>query len=272
MRIKKDTDLSFMKGLGVGGDHLNTKLEEAMDIFLQQHKAHISVCKGYGMTEISSCAVSNSFAECNALGSVGIPFPKTCAKIVDTLTGQEMKYNEIGELYLTSTAIFAGYLNDDKATAEEIATDEAGTKWIKTGDLFSMNERGELFFQGRLKMMIVRPDGHNNHPRIMSELILKHSAVKDVCTVGVSSTFGVQGQYPKAVIVLKDEYKGQEQKVQIELEKMCMEHFSQRDVPYYYEFVDELPITANGKVDYQQLEETGIVNAHRAEIARIELG
>mgnify|MGYP003296379204 CR=1 FL=1 len=112
--------------------------------------------------------------------------------------------------------------------------------------------------------MFVRPDGHNNHPHIMNELIAKHPAVKAVNTVGVQSPYHTMGKYPKAVIILKEEYKGKEDEVQQELEEWCMKAFSQRDIPYYYEFLEEFPYTPNGKVDYKVLENEGVGKANVA--------
>ena len=63
------------------------------------------------------------------------------------------------------------------------------------------------------------------------------------------------------MLILKKEFKGRETEIQRELEEMCMDAFSQRDIPYFYEFVDEFPYTPNGKVDYKALEEEGIGEA-----------
>lgn len=264
-RVKSSTDLSFIQHIGIGGDTLETTLEQQCNEFLKAHNYPVKLQKGYGMTEIGSAAVINVSDECNSLGSVGIPFVKTIAKIVDTTTHEELGYNEVGELCLSGPGVFAGYLNDEEATKAEMEVDEKGVRWIYTGDLFSMNENGELFFKERIKTMFVRPDGHNNHPHVINELIQKHPAVYATCTVGVQSPYHATGKYPKTVIILKEAYKGQEDEVQRELEKMCLSEFSQRDIPYWYEFVDEFPYTANGKVDYKVLEDKGISQANVAE-------
>ena len=266
----QNVDLSFLNNLGVGGDHLSENLEGRINDFLKKHKKDILVQKGYGMTEISSAAIVNVSKACNSIGSVGVPLPKTIAKIVDPNTGKELGYDEVGELYLSSPAVFAGYFKDQKATEYEVEIDSEKRRWVHTGDLFSMNERGELFFHERMKAMFVRPDGHNNHPNTMNELILKHPAVLDACTVGVSSPYHTHGKYPKSVIVLKDEYKGKEKEIQKELEDMCIREFSQRDVPYYYEFKEAIPFTPNGKVDFRRLEDEGIEHASEAEVLRRE--
>lgn len=267
----ENVDISFLNNLGVGGDHLSESLEKRINDFLKTHNKPILVQKGYGMTEMSSAAVVNVSKECNTIGSVGIPLPKTLAKIVDPYTHVELEYNEIGELYLSSKAVFLGYFGDPQATEYELEIDSHGRRWIRTGDLFSMNENGELFFQERMKAMFVRPDGHNNHPNTMNGLILKHPAVQEACTVGVPSPYHTHGKYPKSVIVLKDEYKGKERQVQKELEDMCIREFSQRDVPYYYEFKESIPFTPNGKVDYRKLESEGIEKAYMAEVLCKEL-
>ena len=260
----RDRDISFIHYIGVGGDTLEISTEEKCNEFLQNHGYARKLQKGYGMTEIGSAAIINVSDECNKLGSVGIPFVKTVAKIVDPETHKELGYNEVGELCLGGPGIFAGYLNDESATNAELEVDEKGVRWIYTGDLFSMNENGELFFKERMKAMFVRPDGHNKHPHIMNELIAKHPAVKAVNTVGVQSPYHTMGKYPKAVIILKKEYKGKENEVQQELEDWCMKAFSQRDIPYYYEFLEEFPYTPNGKVDYKALENEGVVKANVA--------
>ncbi len=261
----KNKDLSFIQHIGIGGDSLDIVLEQQCNHFLKSHNYLNKVQKGYGMTEIGSAAVINVSDECNTLGSVGIPFPKTIAKIVNPDTHEELSYNEIGELCLAGPGVFLGYLGDEQATSAEIREDENGIRWLYTGDLFSMNENGELFFKERIKTMFVRPDGHNNHPHIINELIQKHPAVYAACTVGVQSPYHAIGKYPKAVIILKEEFKGKEDEIQRELEEMCMKAFSQRDIPYYYEFKNAFPYTLNGKVDYKALEHEGIVKARVAQ-------
>lgn len=260
----RDKDISYIQHIGVGGDTLEISTEEKCNEFLKNHGYTSKLQKGYGMTEIGSAAIINVSDECNSLGSVGIPFVKTVAKIVDPETHKELGYNEVGELCLAGPGIFAGYLNDESATNAELEVDDNGVRWIYTGDLFAMNENGELFFKERMKAMFVRPDGHNNHPHIMNELIAKHPAVKAVNTVGVQSPYHTMGKYPKAVIILKEEYKGKEDEVQQELEEWCMKAFSQRDIPYYYEFLEEFPYTPNGKVDYKVLENEGVGKANVA--------
>lgn len=264
--IHEGTNLSFLKNPGVGGDHLDPDLEEKVNEFLAAHGCFSPIQKGYGLTEMSSASIVNVNEACNMRGSVGIPLPKTEAKIVDTVSREELPLGEVGELCLSGPALFKGYYGNPAATEQELETDENGKTWVKTGDLFSMNENGELFFLERMKMMFVRPDGHNNHPNAMSEVLRRHPAIKDVCTVGIPSPFHSHGRLPKAVLVVSPEIDDDRQAIQEELERMCLNALSKRDVPCYYEFRDMIPYTSNGKVDFKQLEDEGVGNSHPAKI------
>src|SRR5437764_14832196 len=66
--------------------------------------------------------------------------------------------------------------------ATAAAIDEDG--WLHTGDLCSMDERGYLRVEGRLKDMIIR-GGENLYPREIEELLFTHPAVADVAIVGI---------------------------------------------------------------------------------------
>lgn len=129
----RNRDLSFLNNLGVGGDHLSENLEGRINSFLKEHNKAILIQKGYGMTEISSAAIVNVTNDCNSMGSVGVPLPKTIAKIVEPNTGKELGYNEVGELYLSSPAVFAGYFKDQKATEYELEVDSEKRHWVRTG-------------------------------------------------------------------------------------------------------------------------------------------
>lgn len=97
-------DLSFLKIVGVGGDSLSAEMEGHIADFLHAHGANIPVATGYGMTEVSAAACG-FHKKANRVGSVGIPFINTVIRIVDVETGEEKKYDEQGEILISSPAV-----------------------------------------------------------------------------------------------------------------------------------------------------------------------
>ncbi len=139
--------LQFM---GVGGAALNPDVEA----FLR--KAGFPYLIGYGMTEASPLLAGGPQGDKTiALGSTGKPIPGVSIKIVepDTATG-------IGEIYGLGPNIMKGYFNDAEGT-KEVVTDDG---WLATGDLGFLDEFGNLHICGRVKNMIVMPNGENVYP------------------------------------------------------------------------------------------------------------
>ena len=140
------------------------------------------------MTETTS-GVAGTFPGCNPLGCVGLPFPKTNCRIVDINTGDELSYNEEGEICFSGPTIMWGYYDNPEATAKIIETDSDGTRWLHTGDIGYMNEDGVIFLSGRLKRLIMQKDAHGIVSKIFPErieqAISQHPAVATCCVVGI---------------------------------------------------------------------------------------
>lgn len=263
----KGKDLSFLISPGAGGDTTNIELEKKINSFLMAHACETKLAKGYGMTELSSAVCVCIKNECNELGSVGIPLPLVDAEIRNPITKERIENpNEIGEWYFSGPSVMLGYLKNEEENNKIFYIDENGKKWIKTGDLGYVNEDGLFFHQARSKRMIIRPDGHNVFPSTIENVLATHPAVAECAVVGVNSIDNQQGKLPKAVVVLKDDFKGFEDEVQGMLEKLCSDNLPERDVAYYYEFVDKIPMTPAGKVDFKALESTGIEKANSSDV------
>jgi acyl-[acyl-carrier-protein]-phospholipid O-acyltransferase/long-chain-fatty-acid--[acyl-carrier-protein] ligase len=112
-------------------------------------------CEGYGLTETSPVVSVNLPAVPSdplekvrlkkRLGSVGRLFPGQAARIVDTDTGADKGFNDVGMLLLRGVNIFPGYLDAPDKTAEAF-----NTGWFVTGDLAKIDEDGFLYIEGRL--------------------------------------------------------------------------------------------------------------------------
>lgn len=263
-KFLKNKNLSYLLTVGVGGDSLSSQRELLINEFLEQHGVVNKIQKGFGMTEGASALLSTLSNECNKIGSVGIPLLFNVVSIFKPGTDEELKYGEEGEICIKTPTRMLKYLNNDEEYNKVVKSHSDGSIWIHSEDLGYMDEDGFLFHKGRIKRMIIRPDGHNVFPLAIENAILLNEKVSECAVIGVDSEFDKQGQYPKAFVVLNDKYKNESSNIVDELDKICQENFPERDVPYYYEFVDTIPKTLAGKVDFKQLEQLGIENCYKS--------
>ena len=246
-------DLSFLVTPGAGGDALSVKMETKINEFLKSHNSRYGIAKGYGMTEVGSVAISG-FEDKNKIGSVGIPHCKTIVSAFQPDTDKELTYNQEGEICLSTPAMMVGYMANDEETKKVIRKHSDGTTWIHTGDIGYVDEDGFTFIKGRIKRMIIRPDGHNVFPTTIENVVLEHAAVEGCAVVGKNDPEYATGNWPVAFIVLKPEFKNSPS-VLSEIRRLCDNKLPPRDTAIEFFEIDELPLTNIGKVDYKELEE-----------------
>lgn len=250
-KIKKK-DLSFLKTVIVGGDKMNPETEGTINDFLKTHNSSCRVIKGYGLTEMSSNAVFPCCIECNKIGSVGIPLIGNNLKIIDTETGEELGYNEVGEICITGPTLIDGYWDNEEEN-KRVFKVENGIRWIHTGDRGYIDEDGVVFFNDRVKRIIVRSDGHNVWPSNSEKIIEKHPGIENCCVVGVRDVVAEQGEVVTAFIVIKRDCNKSTAHIIKELKEECLKNLPTRDVPLQYYVRSELPLSGVGKVDYRAL-------------------
>lgn len=251
----RKTELGFLKTVIVGGDKMNPETETKVNNYLKAHNSNCRVIKGYGLTEMSSNAVFPRNDECNKIGSVGTPLIGNNLKIIDPNTGKELGYNEVGEICLTGPTLIDGYWNNEEENKKVFIIEE-GIRWIHTGDRGYIDEDGVVFFNDRLKRIIVRSDGHNVWPSDSERIIEKHPCIDNCCVVGLKDQDAGQGEIVSAFIVLKKDCDKTSEKVIEELKEQCLENLPTRDVPLQYFVRSELPLSSVGKIDYRALERT----------------
>ena len=250
----KNKSLSYIIAPTVGGDTMNEELEKSANAYLKAHGCNYPITKGYGMTEV--CAgVTGTVDANNEIGSVGVPFVKSVVAIFDEETGKELPYNKIGEVCISGPNVMLGYYNNEAATNQIIKTHEDGQRWVHSGDLGYINEKGSLFIVDRMKRMIVRHDGFKVFPSMIESVITGHLAIKACCVVGVKDNEHSQGKLPLVHIVLKDEYVGEVEKVKAELKELCQRELPEYAQPVGFRIQKVLPLTPIGKVDYRALEQ-----------------
>ena len=250
LQIMDRQDLSFLKGVFVGGDSLSIELKKKLDRFLYDHHATIQVREGYGTTEtVTGCCLTppSMYKE----GSIGIPFPDTYMKIVEPGTDNEVPYGEEGEILIAGPTVMKRYWDNPKETAQTLRKSKVdGLTWIYTGDLGVMDSEGFIYFKGRAKRMIIT-SGYNVYPAQLENIIEKHSNVQMSCVIGVPDPYKIQKI--KAFIKLKNDVQPTEE-VKQDILKHCRKYIAKYAMPYDIEFREELPKTLVGKVAYRELE------------------
>jgi long-chain acyl-CoA synthetase len=128
----------------------------------------IPVANGYGLTEAGTAITVNDLNPFRA-DTVGKPLPGMEIKIVDPAA------DGVGEVYVRSKTVMAGYLCDPELTAEAFSDG-----WLKTGDLGRIDPTGHLILSGRKKNMIVTEEGKNIYPEDI-ETVFESLPVKEFC-------------------------------------------------------------------------------------------
>ena len=176
------------------------------------------------------------------LASAGIPRTDVEVKIVDA-DDNELPPGETGEIITRSDLVMKGYWRDPEATAETLRNG-----WLHTGDVGYIDESGYLFLMDRSKDLIIS-GGENIYPREIEEVIVQHSAVREVAVIGVPDP--TWGESIKAVVSLVPEREITEQ----ELIDFCSDHIARYKRPKSIDFVEELPKNNYGKILKRELRE-----------------
>jgi long-chain acyl-CoA synthetase len=245
----KNTDLSMLRGVFVGGDTLSVDLKHRVDAFLKEHGSGSSIREGYGLTECvtASCLTPiDKYRE----GSIGIPFPDTFYKVVAVGTTNEVPYGTDGEICISGPSVMIGYNNEPEETASVLRVHDDGRTWLHTGDAGMMDDKGFIYFRQRIKRMIIS-SGYNIYPSQIENVLDMHPLVQCSCVIGVPDEIRIQSV--KAFVVLKEDVTEDDTTKQ-KIRQYCKEKMVKYAVPSDIEFIDELPKTKVGKVAYTELE------------------
>ncbi len=121
----------------------------------------VTVLQGYGATETGTG--SSTTLDDHGLGTVGRP-PE----------GIEMRIADDGEIQFQGPTVFRGYWKNPTATAEAFTDDG----WYRTGDIGHLDDDGRLILSGRIKDIIVLPNGFNVYPEDI-ENALRIAGIRD---------------------------------------------------------------------------------------------
>ncbi|WP_193605828.1 AMP-binding protein [Nocardioides dongkuii] len=139
-----------------------------------------------------------------------------------------------GELWLRGPGMMEGYLGHDSPFVDG---------WFPTGDLARVDDQGRLYLTGRLKDMI-RRSGENIAAREVEDVLLTHPHVRLAAVVGVPDE--IRGEEVKAYVVAPGAASE-------ELDAWCRERLAGFKVPRFWEFREDLPLTASHRVEKAKL-------------------
>jgi fatty-acyl-CoA synthase len=227
-------DLSSLKTLYSGATAVPAVLVERVkaafdcqfEITFGQTEAHGSICH----THLDDPPALQA-------ETVGQPLPQIDLKIADPASGEILPTGCPGEICIRGYQTMIEYFDMPEATAAALRADG----WLHTGDLGTMDEKGYVRISGRLKDVIIR-GGENISPREIEELLARYPGVAEVAVVGAPDQRW--GETVVAVIRVA----GGGAATPEDLHAYCRNNLAAYKTPTGWCFVDELPITATGKI------------------------
>ena len=244
-QLKRVQDgLARVKVFGSGGDKIG-----AEELIKMQQAFNTPITNGFGNNECLGPTIVNP-VYVNKPGTVGIPLHGVDVKIVNPDTGEILQPGVIGELYVSSDNLFVEYLNNGDETKKIKVNDENGKPWVKTGDLCIIDADGFITPMGRSRRLIIK-DAFKIAPDTIEDVLLTLPFIKECVVIGVADD--KFGSVPMAFV----EVDNNDMDVVAEMKKKCYEELPDYEVPSYFEVIEKIPYTPNGKHDFRKLEEWG---------------
>jgi acyl-CoA synthetase len=218
--------------------------EETARTFLDQG---ILPQKVYGMTENGSHQYTLPSDDRDTI-------VKTCGRSCDVYEVKifsqeneniEAKPGEVGEIGGRGAMLMLGYFDNQSATENSFNRDG----YLMSGDLGWLDERGNLYFVGRKKDLIIR-GGHNIFPARIEDLAHRHPQVQKAAAFPVADAR--LGEKVCLAIIARDNTKLD---AYVLLDHLYQSGLSKFDMPEYFTQLDAFPLTASGKVLKRELVE-----------------
>ncbi len=223
-----------VKHVCIGGESLNKALADRFAEFLPG----ISLNNHYGPTEITIDAITNPGVKLFDSNIIGMPIGNTEAYVLDG-QGNLLPENVAGELVIAGPSVTQGYWNDPELTAQKFRSIRytSGRAYF-TGDLAKRMPNGNIEFIGRKDKQVkirgyrVELDEINNNVLQVGGIVSAHTGVyNNLLVCWVVSNGATEDDIIGYLTTKLPTYM----------------------LPTAIEFMDTMPVTANGKVDARQL-------------------
>ena len=160
-----------------GGASLSPEVERFWE------RLGFAVIQGYGLTETTS------------LISINHPFKLGKGSVGKILPGREVTLAPDGEILVRGGSVAESYYQEGGTIPVP-----GSEGWFHTGDVGSLDEKGNLYFKGRRKNVIVSPEGMNIYPEDLEAALRQQPEVRDCVVVGLDCGGNAQ---PCAVLILR---------------------------------------------------------------------
>ena len=205
----------------------------------------IGILSAYGLTEVPLVSMSPLDSTEDELATTEGRATDGCELRVVADGGRICTPGEEGELRVRGANVFRGYL-DSSLDAEAFDADG----FFRTGDLVTIDERGNLVITGRTKDIIIRK-GENISAKRVEDLLYEHPKIAQVSVIGLPDP--AMGERCCAVVVPADPA---DPVSFAEMADYCVARgLARHMVPEQLELADELPRTAMGKVRKRELQD-----------------
>lgn len=204
--------------------------------------------QGYGISECVT-NLTGLLPEDHDLAMAGRPeLFDSCGRVVPGVrielyddNGVLAAPGEVGEIWVKSEKVMAGYWRNPDQTAEALVDG-----WLRTGDLGRMDAHGYLYIVGRSKDMLIS-GGVNIYPSEIETVLYDHPAVAEAAVVGRPDP--EWGERPVAFVELRPEESLDG------LADWCRQRLAKIKVPDEFIAVDSFPRTVTGKIRKVELRE-----------------
>jgi long-chain acyl-CoA synthetase len=231
------TDFSSLRACISGGAPLSGELKKRFET-----ATGAVVIEGYGLTESSGVVSCNPYEGMNKIGSIGQPVPGTDVRLVDKEDPTKPALaGEPGELTFSGPQVMCGYWNRPEADAEVFLG-----KYLRTGDVATIDEDGFIHIVDRLKDMIA-VGGFKVFPSQVEDILYQHPAVKEALVIGVADAY--LGEIPHAFVTLQNGATEDGAALATWLNPKLGKHERVKGVT----IMDSLPKTMIGKLDRKAL-------------------
>ena len=257
--VPKDQKLTGLKLYLSGGDYLSVSQSHDAIRYFKEHGADVTISNSSGTGETLGCSTN----------AMNVPYrPETVGQLVvgpeyvilNPETLEEVKYGEVGVLCTRGKHVFKGYYNDPQLT-DQIMITYKGKKYYMTGNVGYLDKDRYFTLVGRASRFFIINTLNKVYCELV-QMVVSNIDVVDSCAI-VPKPNEESLYKSKAYVVLKPGVLPNSETEQhiiecsyktfVDKDTNDVVNLKDYEVPESVTFLDELPRTEAGKIDYEKL-------------------